>query len=315
MNRKSTVWIGDLDTNIDEDFLIETFRILGEPLCGVKIIRKNSESLCYGFLEFPDEESAQRVLHRYNGKLIPNSSSKRFKLNHANHSKDGIVQKDYSLFVGDLGPEVDDLALFDAFLARYKTVKLAKVIYDNFGISKGYGFVHFSSKSEYEASLIEMQNAHIGSKSVRVSTAQQKSRTATPSAPGSEEQQWQQQYPGYDYQSYYAAWQNYQSQNPYYGYDQRYAAAYGGAYQYPQQYSYTDPQATTTTAATTQSVAQYTQAAYEIAENAVEEHDVPLDIDQLNQDLMQRNEEFYTALDESRWLPTDNLDPPLLRIK
>lgn len=48
------------------------------------------------------------------------------------------------------------------------------VIYDNFGISKGYGFVHFSSKSEYESALIEMQNAHIGSKSVRVSTAQQK---------------------------------------------------------------------------------------------------------------------------------------------
>ncbi|GFT09464.1 trnau1apl [Nephila pilipes] len=90
MSRKSTVWIGDLDSNIDEDFLIETFRLLGEPLCGVKIIRKNSESLCYGFLEFPDEESAQRVLHRYNGKLIPNSSSKRFKLNHANHSKDGV---------------------------------------------------------------------------------------------------------------------------------------------------------------------------------------------------------------------------------
>lgn len=79
------------------------------------------------------------------------------------------------------------------------------------------------------------------------------SRTSTPSAPGSEEQQqWQQQYPGYDYQSYYAAWQNYQAQNPYYGYDQRYGA-YGTGYQYPQQYSYTDPQqaATTTPVATT----------------------------------------------------------------
>lgn len=31
-------------------------------------------SLCYGFLDFPDEESAHRVLHRYNGKLIPNTS-------------------------------------------------------------------------------------------------------------------------------------------------------------------------------------------------------------------------------------------------
>ncbi|CAL1272084.1 unnamed protein product [Larinioides sclopetarius] len=313
MNRKSTVWIGDLDSHTDEDFLIDAFRILGEPLCGVKIIRKNTESLCYGFLEFPDEESAQRVLHRYNGKLIPNTSSKRFKLNHANYSKDGNLQKDYSLFVGDLSPEVDDLALFDAFLARYKTVKLAKVIYDNFGVSKGYGFVHFSSKSEYEAALVEMQSAHIGSKSVRVSTAQQKSRSSTPNVPGQEEQQWQQQYPGYDYSSYYAAWQNYQSQNPYYGYDQRYAAAYGSAYQYPAQYSYADPSQTTATAATTQTAAQYTQAAYEVPENVVEEHDIPLDVDQLNLELMQRNEEFYTALDDSRWLPVDNLDPPLIR--
>lgn len=83
------------------------------------------------------------------------------------------------------------------------------------------------------------------------------SRSSTPNVPGQEEQQWQQQYPGYDYSSYYAAWQNYQSQNPYYGYDQRYAAAYGTAYQYPAQYSYTDPaQTTTTTAATTQAAAQ-----------------------------------------------------------
>ncbi|KAG8198901.1 hypothetical protein JTE90_015113 [Oedothorax gibbosus] len=315
MNRKSTVWIGDLDSNIDEEFLVDAFRILGEPICSVKIIRKNTESLCYGFLDFPDEESAHRVLHRYNGKLIPNTSSKRFKLNHANYSKDSSLEKDYSLFVGDLGEDVDDLALFDAFVARYKTVKLAKVIYDNFGVSKGYGFVHFTSKTEYESALVEMQNAHIGSKSVRVSTAQQKSRTSVPSTPGSEEQQqWQQQYPGYDYQSYYAAWQTYQAQNPYYGYDQRYGA-YGTAYQYPQQYPYADPQAATTTAETTPTAVPYAPSTYEIPETSIEEHDIPLDIDQMNQELMQRNEELYTALDESRWLPTENLDPPLIRLK
>ncbi|KFM61470.1 tRNA selenocysteine 1-associated protein 1, partial [Stegodyphus mimosarum] len=318
MNRRATVWIGDLDSNIDEDFLIQTFKILDEPLCSVKIIRKNTESLCYGFLEFPDEDIAQRILHRYNGKPIPNTTTKRFKLNHANYSKDGVnSQKDYSLFVGDLSPEVDDLALFDAFVTRYKTVKLAKVIYDNFGVSKGYGFVHFSNKSEYEAALVEMQNAHIGSKTVRVSTAQQKRpATTTASTTSQEEQQWQQwhqQYP--DYQSYYAALQNYQAQNPYYSYD-RYAASYGAAYQqYSQQYSYADPQqtavATTAAAATTtQAASQYAQAAYEIPENAIEEHDVPLDIDQINQELMERNEDLYTALDDSRWLPIDNLDPP-----
>ncbi|XP_054709927.1 tRNA selenocysteine 1-associated protein 1-like [Uloborus diversus] len=316
MNRRSTVWIGDLDSSTDEDFLAQSFKILGEPLLSVKIIRKSTESLCYGFLEFPDEESAQRVLHRYNGKPLPNNPSKRFKLNHANYSKDSAaLQKDYSIFVGDLALEVDDLALFDAFAARYKTVKLAKVIYDNFGVSKGYGFVHFTNQSEYESALIDMQNTHIGSKTVRVSTAQQKRPTSSSSTPSQEEQQWQQQYPGYDYQSYYAAWQNYQAQNPYYSYDQRYGAY--GAYQYPQQYSYADPQQATaaTQAATQQTAAAYTQATYEAPETAIEEHEVPLDVDQMNEELMQRNEEFYTALDDSRWLPLDNLDPPLLRIK
>jgi len=231
--------------------------------------------------------------------------------------------QNYSLFVGDLGLDVDDLALFDAFCSRYKTVKLAKVIYDNHGVSKGYGFVHFNNKSEYEAALIEMQNTHIGSKTIRVSTAQQKGRMPSSSMSSStsptpdEQTTWQQQYPGYDYSSYYAAWQSYQTQSAYYSYDQRYGSY--GAYQYPQGY-YADPSqvaaTTTTTAAATQAATtQATPATYENPENTIEEHDVPLDIDQINQEFMQKNEELYTALDNSRWLPVDNLDPPLIKIK
>lgn len=89
-----------------------------------------------------------------------------------------------------------------------------------------------------------------------VSSRTSSAASSTPSP----EEQWQQQYPGYDYSSYYAAWQNYQSQSAYYNYDQRYGAY--GAYQYPQQY-YTDPTqvaaATTTptpTTATQQTAAQ-----------------------------------------------------------
>lgn len=37
------LYIPQLDTNTDEDFLIQTFKILGEPLCAVKVIRKNTE--------------------------------------------------------------------------------------------------------------------------------------------------------------------------------------------------------------------------------------------------------------------------------
>lgn len=47
-----------------------------------------------------------------------------------------LNRKDYSLFVGDLGPDVDDLTLFDAFVTRYKTVKLAKGVLNLFFFKK-----------------------------------------------------------------------------------------------------------------------------------------------------------------------------------
>ena len=41
------------------------------------------------------------------------------------------------------------------------------------------------------------------------------------------------------------------------------------------------------------------------------EHDLPADLDGQNQEFVRRSEEFWDALDASRWLQPDTLNPAL----
>lgn len=215
--KPGTLWIGDLDPHMDEFFLKQAFTLMGENLLQAKIIKNKVTGIPvgYGFLEFGDDQIAQKVLHRCNGKVIPNATPpKRFKLNHASYGKEHLNQKEHSLFVGDLTPEVDDLALYTAFSSKYPSVKTAKVVLDQNGTSKGFGFVRFTSEDEYHKALATMQNATVvGSKPIRVSVA-------TPKRVYNQTLQNQEfstiyHYPSYEFPSYFPTWQGY---HQYYGY-------------------------------------------------------------------------------------------------
>lgn len=115
---------------MDEAFLKQAFAVMGETCLSTKIITNKLTGLPvgYGFLDFIDEAAALRVLHKCDGKPIPGSNPiKKFKLNHACHSKDiAQQQSEYSAFVGNLTTEVDDLGLYTAFHSRFPSVKAAK---------------------------------------------------------------------------------------------------------------------------------------------------------------------------------------------
>lgn len=51
----------------------------------------------------------------------------RFRLNTAsNQGKIMMNEREFSLWVGDLSPEVDDYTLFKCFAAKYQSIKAAK---------------------------------------------------------------------------------------------------------------------------------------------------------------------------------------------
>ena len=111
--------------------------------------------------------------------VIPNSNPPvRFKLNH-NSTRLLPGEPDTSIWVGDLTPEVDDYALFQFFSHRYQTVRCAKVVLDEAGFSKGYGFVRFGNEGDQQHSLANMTGEQgLGGKPIKVSMANQKNRAA-----------------------------------------------------------------------------------------------------------------------------------------
>lgn len=172
--------MGELEPWMDENFIKGVFlTATGEPV-NVKVIRdKTSGNAGYCFVEFTSSEAASKAL-TLNGSPVPNSN-RAFKLNWA--SGGGINDRrddrgpEYSIFVGDLGPEVNEYVLVSLFQARFPSCKSAKIMTDAMsGQSRGYGFVRFTDEQDQQRALVEMQGVYCGNRPMRISTATPKNR-------------------------------------------------------------------------------------------------------------------------------------------
>ncbi|CAH1756113.1 7171_t:CDS:2 [Entrophospora sp. SA101] len=126
-------------------------------------------------VNFLSNAAAVKALASLNGTSIP-GTNRIFKLNWAFGG--GLADKkddripEFSIFVGDLGPDVNEWILMTVFYQRYPSCKSAKIMTDPMtGISRGYGFVRFGEEIEQQRALIEMQGAFCGNRPMRISTA------------------------------------------------------------------------------------------------------------------------------------------------
>ncbi|KAI9199866.1 uncharacterized protein BJ171DRAFT_427251 [Polychytrium aggregatum] len=174
---KFTLWMGDLDPWMDENYLRQLWYNMGENVMA-KVVRdrNNTISAGYAYVDFPSYASAARYLASVNGTLIP-GTNRVFKLNWASGLNDRRYGLEFSIFVGDLAPEIDDYTLMITFQSRFASCKTAKVVMDsNNGVSKGYGFVRFTDESEQQRALHEMQGQYCGPRPMRISMATPKNR-------------------------------------------------------------------------------------------------------------------------------------------
>ncbi|QCD79728.1 nucleolysin TIA-1/TIAR [Vigna unguiculata] len=173
-----TLWIGDLQYWMDENYLYTCFAHTGE-VASVKVIRnkQTSQSEGYGFIEFTTRAGAERILQTYNGTIMPNGGQ-NFRLNWASFSagdRRHDDSPDHTIFVGDLAADVTDYLLQETFRARYPSVKGAKVVIDRLtGRTKGYGFVRFGDESEQVRAMTEMQGVLCSTRPMRIGPASNK---------------------------------------------------------------------------------------------------------------------------------------------
>ncbi|XP_062085032.1 polyadenylate-binding protein RBP47B' isoform X2 [Humulus lupulus] len=176
-----TLWIGDLQYWVDENYLNSCFAHTGEVI-SIKIIRNKitGQPEGYGFVEFVSHAAAERILQSYNGSQMP-GTEQTFRLNWASF---GIGERrpdagpEHSIFVGDLAPDVTDYLLQETFRSQYPSVRGAKVVTDpNTGRSKGYGFVKFSDETERNRAMTEMNGVYCSTRPMRISAATPKKTT------------------------------------------------------------------------------------------------------------------------------------------
>ncbi|KAM1342903.1 hypothetical protein ACFX11_007175 [Malus domestica] len=137
-----TLWIGDLQYWVDENYLNTCFAHTGEVI-SIKIIRNKitGQPEGYGFVEFVSHAAAERVLHAYNGTQMP-GTEQTFRLNWA------------SFGIGERRPDAaPEHSIF------------------------GYGFVKFADETERNRAMSEMNGQYCSSRPMRISAATPKKTT------------------------------------------------------------------------------------------------------------------------------------------
>lgn len=122
---------------------------------------------------------------------LTEGTSLRYRLNWGAGGKRIEQAPEYSVFVGDLSPEVTDAELKSTFLEKYASVLGAKVVTNPMtGSSKSFGFIRFGDEQERDEALTAMNGAACCGRPIRVAPAtkrtsvqgEQKSRRSFPSS-------------------------------------------------------------------------------------------------------------------------------------
>ena len=164
MNTEGTLWMGDIEPWMDESFIIDSFTECGFKPKSVKLIadRRLNRYKNFCFVNFNNLQEANNALFKLNAKKIPKTNM-FFKLNLTKTNSENCN----NAYVGNLSPKINDVELYNFFKSKYPSVYYASIITDK-GVSRGYGFVHFSKEDEYQRCLKEMDGKIFHNKIIKV---------------------------------------------------------------------------------------------------------------------------------------------------
>ena len=164
MNLDNTLWMGGILPGMTESQIMDSFKFFNAFPINIKFIRdkKKNKNKSFCFVTFKSFEDANNVLHYLNGKKIPNTEI-IFRLNWADYQG-----SNKTVYVGGLHPKVTKDELISFFRLQYKSVYNARIILDENGMSRGFGFVVFKSEEDYYKCLKEMNGVYFYGNFIKV---------------------------------------------------------------------------------------------------------------------------------------------------
>ncbi|XP_040465691.1 polyadenylate-binding protein 1-like [Falco naumanni] len=169
------VFIKNLDDSIDNKALYDTFSAFGNIL-SCKVVCDENGSRGYGFVHFETHEAATRAIETMNGMLLNDRKVfvGQFKSRKERETEFGARAIEFTnVYIKNFGDDMDDDRLREIFSKFGKTLSV-KVMMDNTGRSKGFGFVNFEKHEEAQKAVADMNGKEINGRMVYVGRAQKR---------------------------------------------------------------------------------------------------------------------------------------------
>lgn len=182
----TNLFVKNLDTEISEEELRDIFEPYGQITSCVLQVDEEGKSKGFGFVNYQGHESAQAAvdaLHdsEVKGKklFVSRAQKKAEREEELRRSYEQAKLEKFSqyqgtnLYVKNLDDDWDDEKLRAEFEA-FGTITSAKIMRDDKGVSRGFGFVCYTTPDEATRAVSEMNNKMVGSKPLYVSLAQRR---------------------------------------------------------------------------------------------------------------------------------------------
>lgn len=184
--RFTNVYVKNFGEEFTDDMLIEAFSKYGKIVSAKVMMDHQGKCRGFGFVSYEAHEAASLAVDDMQGQIV---NGRPLYVGRAQKKKERMMElhrryeaekmerytkyQGVNLYVKNLEDEVDDEQLRKEF-AKFGNITSAKVMVDETGRSKGFGFVCFSSPEEATKAVTEMNGRIIVSKPLYVALAQRK---------------------------------------------------------------------------------------------------------------------------------------------
>ncbi|GAB4861079.1 Polyadenylate-binding protein 5 [Ancistrocladus abbreviatus] len=182
----TNVYVKNLSDNVTDEDLEKAFSPYGSITSAVVMRDVNGKSRCFGFVNFRSPDSAAVAVEKLNGitcddkawyvgraqKKAEREAELKAKIEQERISRYEKLQG-ANLYMKNLDDSINDEKLKELF-SEFGNITSCKVMLDPHGVSKGSGFVAFSTPEEATRAMNEMNGKMIGRKPLYVAVAQRK---------------------------------------------------------------------------------------------------------------------------------------------
>nr|XP_019605225.1 PREDICTED: polyadenylate-binding protein 1-like [Rhinolophus sinicus] len=169
------IFIKNLEDSIDNKALYDTFSTFGNIL-SCKVVCDDHGSRGFGFVHFETHEAAQQAISTMNGMLLNNRKVfvGHFKSRQEREAELGARAMEFTnIYVKNFQVDVDEQGLQELF-SQFGKMLSVKVMRDDSGNSRGFGFVNFEKHEEAQKAVMDMNGKEVSGRLLYVGRAQKR---------------------------------------------------------------------------------------------------------------------------------------------